>query len=888
MNRYSRMALMTACVILISAFSFSDAQAQSKKKKKKGTATATTPPPAPKPPFEELEKKVKGMEQIKGLFTFYRDTLSGSLFMEIDSSHIDNQFIYFCYTENGPVTTGHNRGSFRETKVFTIKKWYNRIEFVTDNNRFYFDSSSALYKAKDANVVEGMMVSEKIAAVDKTGNRILISADNIFLKDILHQVKPTVTPAMAALGLLPLGNLNPAKTRYENIKSYPENSDIIVKYVFDNPMPRGTPGYAAEGRYMEVILQHSLIKVPDNNFKPRFDDPRVGYFTTQTNNMTTFDAINYRDFIHRWNLEKKDPTLAISEPVKPITYWIENTTPVEYRSVIEKALLAWNIAFEKAGFKNAIEVKIQPDDADWDAGDIRYNVLRWTSSPNPPFGGYGPSFVNPLTGEILGADIMLEFVFLTGRMQRDQIFKLAGMPLSDPMEYLNQIIALAEHHHNHEHDHDDAHHHCMAGSAIQRQIQFGSLAMQAMGKSEQEIGRFVEEALYYLILHEVGHTLGLSHNMRASQYLSPKELQDINITKEKGVIASVMDYPALNFANEKGREVQQYNTQPGPYDIWAIVYGYSPALEDDESEQNRLNAILARAVEKELRFGNDADDMRAPGKGIDPRVNIFDLSNDALLFSSERMKLVERVMETLEDKYVQDGKSYHELRNAFFVLSGEYATAADVVSRYIGGVQAERLFAGQEESSKPLTPTPLSEQKRAMKILTEQVFAPDAMKIPEKIIPYLQPQRRGFGFFSNTEDPKLHDRYLTMQAMPLNHILAFTTLKRISDSRMYGNVYSLSEVFKDLNNAIFNADIRGNVNTVRQNLQIYYLQLLDRNINGSMSSFYDNLSKAAMLVAIQDVRRMVQAGLSAGNEESKNHKRYLLHLTDEILEKSKR
>ena len=162
--------------------------------------------------------------------------------------------------------------------------------------------------------------------------------------------------------------------------------------------------------------------MPDSNFKARMDDPRVGYFTHQVNDMTSVGALNYRDVIHRWRLEKKDPTALISEPVKPITWWIENTTPKELIPTIKKAGETWNLAFEPLGFKNAVVIKVQPDSATWDAGDIRYNVLRWASSPNPPFGGYGPSFVNPITGEILGADIMLEWVFVTNRIVSEETF----------------------------------------------------------------------------------------------------------------------------------------------------------------------------------------------------------------------------------------------------------------------------------------------------------------------------------------------------------------------------------------------------------------------------------------------------------------------------------
>lgn len=890
MRTYSIVKFLCLAVLSIS---FINAEAQSKKKKvKKGqTPVATKVPALAKGKIESFESKVKGMQKQEGLFDLYRDTTTGELFMAIKKEQFNQEFIYFCYSENGPLASGHNRGIFRETKVFKIENYYNRIEFVTRNNRYHFDTSSALYKAKDANIIPGMMLSERIAAQTTHGDMVLINADNIFLKEVLHQVKPTPSPLLAAMGVFQLGNLNIAKSRYEHVRNYPENTDVIVKYVFDDPYPKRAAGsYAAEARYTQVILQHSFIALPQNNFKPRLDDQRVGYFTTQGNDMTTTEVVNYKDYIHRWNLVKKNPTNAISEPVKPITWWIENTTPHEYRETIKEAVLAWNIAFEKAGFRNAMEVKVQPDDADWDAGDIRYNVLRWTSSPQPPFGGYGPSFVNPLTGEILGADVMLEFVFLTGRLQKDQIFEIAALPnQGNPFEFTEQLYQLKEQGYSAEEIHEAlcSHQTCAVGQALHQQNLLASYLNAGLSEQNEvhdTVSRFIKEALFYLVLHEVGHTLGLSHNMRASHYLSPEELQDINITREKGVIASVMDYPALNFANTKGVEVQQYNTKPGPYDIWAIVYGYSPELHDADAERERLQKILGRSVEKELRFGNDADDMRAPGKGIDPRVNIFDLSNDPILFAKQRMDLVNKSLKNMQGKFVKEGNSYHELRNAYMVLTGEYATQAGVISRFIGGVQAERQLHGQAENEQPLTPVDGKQQRMAMKALSEYVFAPNANQVPEDVIPYLQPQRRGFGFFVNTEDPKLHDRILQIQVSPLAHILAPTTLKRISNSRMYGNDYSLIEIFSDLNAALFDADLRSNISTPRQNLQITYLNQMNAMVNGPAKSRYDNMTHAAIYASMRDLQRKVSAARTAGNAESTSHKQYVLFLLEQILE----
>src|SRR5687768_10798362 len=169
---------------------------------------------------------------------------------------------------------------------------------------------------------------------------------------------------------------------------------------------------------------------------------------------------------------KKDPTAAVSEPVTPITWWIENTTPHELREPIRQAVLEWNKPFEAAGFRNAVVVNVQPDDADWDAGDIRYNVLRWTSSPNPPFGGYGPSFINPRTGEILGADVMLEYVFITNRLRQERLFNVAGLFAIDAEDTgetraINTLI-------------------CSAGHYLHLNTMFGMQALDVNGASEYD------------------------------------------------------------------------------------------------------------------------------------------------------------------------------------------------------------------------------------------------------------------------------------------------------------------------------------------------------------------------------------------------------------------
>ena len=302
-----------------------------------------------------------------------------------------------------------------------MKKFFNKIDIVVENSSYYFDPKNPLSKSSKSNINEPLIISEEIIAYNDDSTKFLIDADKIFLSESFQQVKSSYPPGYKGFKL---GSLSKSKTRYSSIKNYPENTDVIVDYVYENKYPNKRGSQAiTDSRVVTVKIQHSLINLPKNDYKPRMDDPRIGYFHTQTNDMTSIDQINYKDMIHRWNLEKKNPKQKLSDPKNPIVWWIENTTPYEFRDIIKEGVESWNLAFESAGFSNAIKVEIQPDDADWDAGDIRYNVLRWTSSPNPPFGGYGPSFVNPRTGEIIGADIMLEWVYITNRIKYDYLYE---------------------------------------------------------------------------------------------------------------------------------------------------------------------------------------------------------------------------------------------------------------------------------------------------------------------------------------------------------------------------------------------------------------------------------------------------------------------------------
>ena len=803
-----------------------------------------------------LSEMIKGQTEFAGIFNLYQDEKTGKHLMVINESQLDTPFVYFAHTVDGVTDAGHFRGSYRETKLIEFRKYFDRIDIISKTPRYKFDENSAISKASNANISEAVLASIKIEKEED--GKIAFNVNKLFLSEALHKVSPTINPAdKNAKKRFKVGKLDSKKSRIIKQRPYPNNLDVVVDYVFTNASPtvRGS-GAVSDPRSVSVKVQHSFVALPQNNYQPRLDDARIGYFTNQFDQMTSTDWTPYEDVIKRWDLQKKDPSAALSEPVKPITWWIENTTPIEWRDTIKDAVLAWNSSFEKAGFKNALEVKIQPDDADWDAGDINYNVLRWTSSPKPPFGGYGPALANPLTGEILGSDIMLEFVFMKNRWIYDTLYTQGAMS-----------------HGNNTHTGEL---NCSLGHEIQQNLMLAKGL--AAGDSIEE-NEMIRQGLTQLILHEVGHTLGLNHNMKSSILWDEKEVHDKS--KTQGIVTgSVMDYAPANIAPIGMQQGDIFQTKPGPYDDWAINYGYSVALADESAEQARLSKILARSSEHALAFGNDADDMRAPGRHIDPRVMIGDLSSNPAAYGADRMALINKLFTELKDKATVEGDSYQQLVTSANSLFGQYRSQAGIVSRQIGGVYVERAVVGDANADKPFTPVPLEKQTQAMEILAEYVFAPDVLQSMQPLYNFMQQQRRGFNHYGKNEDPKPHKMILGMQKSVLAQLLHPAVLLRISDTALYGNEYSLNQFMGDLTASIFVKDAEAS--SISHNLQIEYVNQLIAIAGLGKPSKFDNLAKTAALYQLTEI---ADTSLSWGADTAaKAHKKYIDRLIAKALE----
>ncbi|CAM1357174.1 DUF5117 domain-containing protein [Tenacibaculum ascidiaceicola] len=358
-----QLKLVCLLFLTISITGIQDISAQKKKKRKNKAKTEVSSKTKKKKPKKTIKNLTKSSKKLDGLFTIFQDTVTGDVKLLLKKDQLDKDFIYFSQIADGVLEAGAFRGSYRGSSVFNIKKHFNKIEFVAPNTSFYFDENNAISKSAKANISDAIIASTKILASDEKKGEYLIDANPLFISEAFTRIKAPNFPKSSPFAFK-LGRFDKKKSKINTIKNYPENTNIKTEYVYNNPSVLNQGSRAIkDGRYVSIKVFHTFMNLPENNYQTRMDDPRVGYFLTNTNDMTSTEAVNYRDFIHRWKLVKKNPELAISEPVKPITWWIENSTPKEFIETIKEGVLAWNEAFEKAGFKNAMVVKVQPDDA---------------------------------------------------------------------------------------------------------------------------------------------------------------------------------------------------------------------------------------------------------------------------------------------------------------------------------------------------------------------------------------------------------------------------------------------------------------------------------------------------------------------------------------------
>lgn len=784
--------------------------------------------------FREL---VKGKEKLDGLFTVYRSQEAERIYWEIKPEQLNKNYLAIVTLESGIGESGIYSGLPLADFLFYFRRVHNNLHFVVRNVKFRTEASTPEQRSLARSFSDSVLYSLPIDSIDPWSKNILINLDNLLMQDF-----PGLTPLLK-YSLQTDYHLEQNQSYFGDIKSFPQNLEIDATYGFASPIGANLMT-VPDSRALTLQVHYSFSQLPENNgYIPRLADDRVGYF------VSAFQDLSHQNlqapfvrYINRWHLEPSDPDLPLSPPKKPIIFWIENAVPLEYRSAIREGVLMWNQAFEKIGFQNAIEVRQMPDDADWQPADVRYNTIRWFNSLDAGF-AKGPVRVNPMTGEILDADIIVDDNMVRSFQQG---YRVSGLVSSHSLcgewddlltqrrsekferrlpPYTEGVAASIKAFQDRgaESENDEL---CYGVESV-NQGAMGALALSILSDNQltdEAMQEYVHQYLRSLIAHEVGHTLGLRHNFHGSTMLAPQELHDMAVTHTRGLVGSVMDYLPVNIAPQGVKQGDYFPGVVGPYDEWAIAYGYKrcPTAMLPEAEKDFLAQIILASPQPQLSYATDEDIW-----DINPLANVWDMSSDVMLYSQWQMDNARVMWQRLEHGGLP-GESYSNLRVSFNKILQYYFRNASLVAKYIGGQSLQ--------SSSMFVPVSLEKQRQALTKLQEYVFSEDTFSFAPQLLNQLAPtrwQHWGSPVPNNRLDYPIHDRIFQFQSAILRSLLTGDRLNRLQDIELKtspGAALSIPELFDTLQTGIWTEILAPAtpkpISSIRRSLQREYLSIL--------------------------------------------------------------
>ncbi len=750
----------------------------------------------PDKPYGDWKKLTKDAEVSKGFFTLYKKR--ENLYLELKPSQLNTPVLGIVSYARGIGSNFLLGGLPLGDHLLEFQRAGDHVLVIEKNTRFSASPGSPMAKAVDLSIGSSVLASLKIESEQDSSKALLVDLAPFVVSDIADLAEQ-MRYALA-------GPTGPRSVRFDKdrsalgkVKVFPENAEVeaLLTYSPNDRTGLNVPSVSDE-RYIPVTVHYSFSKLPDKPMQPRIADDRVGYFLTASKDFSRDDAENFWvRYINRWRLEKKDPTAALSEPVKPIVYYIDRTIPEAYRPYVKKGIENWQKAFEAAGFKNAIIAKDPPDDPDWDPEDVRYSTIRWITSSEPTFGAIGPSRVDPRTGEILDADILVEASIVQG--YRNIYRRYAGpdaiAQMTLPSLQLQQGPSAIP-----PEMRCDLQQGIADGGGL---MNIGMLLDGSLPPGSPVPEEYLGQAITEVTMHEVGHTLGLRHNFRSSTSTPWAKLFDVPWTSQHGITSSVMDYPTPNIAADRSKQGEYYTTTVGDADLWVIRYGYTPSGETDPSKDF---AFAEKIGDESNATGHEysTDEDTYPADALDPRSNIFDLGDDPLAFAKDRTAYISSLWKNgkLPDRILAKDGDYPTLRRAMDTLLGQYATALGMSVKFVGGQYNARLHHNQDGA--PLTVVPAAKQRDAIDFLGRRAFAADAFTLSPQLLNALAPDRwshwgmpNAFGGGPNNRlDYSLNDRVLGIQTVLVNALTAPNLLARVREAESHtAEPFKLSELF---------------------------------------------------------------------------------------------
>ena len=594
-----------------------------------------------------------------------------------------------------------------------------------------------------------------------------------------------------------ISSLDPKRSFIDDIKSFPENTEILHTLTYNSSKP---PRGNSSGT-LSFQINHSIILLPKQPMKVRYEDPRVGWFTLKQYNYSSealkSDEVN---LIRRWRLVPSDLEAykkgELVQPIKPIVYYIDPATPLKWRPYFKKGIEDWNTAFEKAGFKNAIIAKDPPskeEDPDFSPEDSRYSTVRYVASTTR--NATGPSVSDPRTGEIIESDIIWYHNHLKSYRNRYLLETAAANPKA-----------------------------------------------RTLNTPEEEIG----EMMRRVISHEIGHSLGLPHNMKASSAYPVDSLRSGNFTQKMGIAPTIMDYARYNYIAQPGDKNIRFVRRLGPYDEYAIEWGYRYFLEEtSETEKVSLRKMVdEKSINPIYMFGYNLND---------PNTQTEDIGDDPIQASTYGLKNLKIVIKNLEEWTTQNGQSYDDLQELYKELIGVYKRYVYHVIRLIGGVNQTLVNKGQYKT--PYKNVPKSRQLSALSFLESNLFATQNWLMDKSLL-------------SKMEDPNALRSLQSLQRAAIYRILNYEQLNIMlsNQSTLVGSGLNPDELLNWFFETFFNGST-----TLDDSFMALQLHFSDHLIKLSINEKLNPRIKATVFAVIDLINKKAKIKKRSKNYILKNH-----------------
>jgi hypothetical protein len=859
-------ALLSITALLSANFSFPLFAADKGASNLKPAAKKPTPtkeeekkPDASKDDDKPFDEVVKDMEVIKGLFTFYRKADDGKVLMEILPAQLETNFLFAATIDRSAGERGLYAAQMSASFPYYFHKVGKNVQWLLRNPSFTAKPGTPAATSTSRSFPDSLLASARVKAKPHPDRKsLLVDTTDLFLGDLLglaNALKEIYKPTDYGY--------DKNNSSVTSVKAFPDNALLELWLHYSTGNPKADSITLPDPRSLPIVVKYELSALRNTGYQPRKADDRIGHFLTVQEDFTSDRPSSpFVRHINRWKLEKADPSAPLSPPKEPIVFWLENTIPVEYRPWIIEGTLLWNKAFEKIGFKDAIVVKQQPDNADWDPADTRYNTIRWFAGVDATF-AIGPSRADPFTGQIYDADIGIsEGIIRSVRRFGDEFAAPVFPPAQEAARPRPGLGGRG------------LQSFCDYADGLSQQAAFGVSVLESRGMLTPEMEeKLMHQYVLELTAHEVGHTLGLRHNFRASIILKPGELNDTNKTSEIGQSSSVMDYNPIILAPKGGKQGDFVPITLGPYDYWVIEYAYKPIDGDEKAD---LGKIASRVADPLLPYATDEDALGTYSpNAIDPLVNQYDASSDPLAYFRQRFAIINELWANMESRLVKSGEGYQVLRRAMGRGLNEYNRGLLISSKFVGGIYSYRDHFGDPNGRSPYTPVPADKQREALEVLKAYAFQERDFVLPAALQNKLAAERlpglQGIDGLFNSQrlDYPWHDSVLNLQRAVLDRLYHPATLSRVLDNELRfapgEKPFLMVDLFNGLDFAIWSelsADAT-KISSLRRNLQREHLKHLIRLVLRSTSGATPEDATTLARANLDDIQTRIRRVRSA-------------------------